>query len=168
MATAIEMLHISLTGNRPRTIQLRSINSTTQALGSILSTLTLENPSDGNSRLAADNGLSYLPYRLGTLGGDTAILLINMEMIFSYYVCNQVSPICHLFTYGRDSLHFGKPFFDVSDIGDNWAPFLRPTNMAGTYGFGVLGCSTFDSACVSEFEVTVVCLLPPDHHDQCG
>ena len=162
------MLHLSLTGNQPRTIQLRSINSTTQALGSVLSTLTLENPSDGYNRLAADNGLNYLPNRLRNLGGDTAILLINMEMVFSYYVCNQVSPVCHLFTYGPDSFHFGKPFFYVSDVGDNFAPFFGPTNKAGTYGFGVSGCSAFDSACVSDFEVTVVCLLPPDHHDQCG
>ena len=155
------MLHISLTGNRPRTIQLRSVNSTTQALGSVLSTLTLEDPSDGNSRPADNFWMHYFPNLSIHLGGGTAILVINMKRVFSYYTCNSVSPICHLFTYGRDSFHFGKPFFDISNLGQNWFSDTL-------YGFGVLGCSAFDSACVSEFEVTVVCLLPPDHHDQCG
>ena len=129
----------------------------------VLSTLTLEDPSDGFNRPADNFGMYYLPNRSRNLGGGTAILVIKMEKIFSYYMCNSVSPVCHvhLFTYGRDNFHFGKPFFYVSDNGDNWIS-------GSTYGFGVLGCSAFDSACVLDFEVTVVCLLPPDHHDQCG
>ena len=164
----MEMLYLSLSGN-PRRVQLRPINTSTQALGSIISTLTLPDPpSVYNFVLSDDYILAYLPNKIHYFGGNTALLLINREALISYHQCHQVNPVCQLFTFGGDGLHFGKPFMYVSDMGGHYVPrqSWRPYPWAGTYGIGVSGCNRFTFACVSDFEVTVVCLRPPDH--KCG
>ena len=158
------MLYISLAGN-PREIHLRSINTSTQELGNVISTLTISNPS--NSYTSTDRITTYRPSYITNLGGRIAILFINMEVAISYYnQCDDAvySPICHMFTYGDDSLHFGKRFIHVSDPGYQLSIFHNFNNIA-TYGFGVMGCRTFDEACVSDFEVTLLCLVPSA---QCG
>ena len=152
------MLYIALSGS-PRTIHLRPINISTQAVGNgVISTLTISNLL--STHTSANRALKYRPNVLTELGGRMATLFINMEAAIPYYQCSNVfSPICHIFTFGEDGLHFGKPFIQISDPGYQYATFSF-NHIIATYGFGVSGCSTFDFACVSDFEVTLVCLLP--------
>ena len=156
------MLYIALSGN-PRTVYLRSMNTATQEVGNLTSTLTILNPS--NAYTSSNNALAYRPYQTSYAGGNTAILFINLEATNPCYVANQISPSCNLFTLQEGSFQYGKAFIQASDIGNHFRFFSSP--YMATYGFGVMGCTTFDPACVSDFEVSLVCLLPPAL-DECG
>ena len=159
----LETLYIALAGT-PRKVTLRSVTTSTQAVGDYLSTLTITNTS--NDYTSDDNVLAYRPNYSSNSGGNTAIVFINLEAAIPCYQANQIGPACHLFTFEEDSFQFGKSFIQASDIGNYFHIFSNSQDIA-TYGFGVTGCSTFDQVCVSDFEVTLVCLLPPALN-QCG
>ncbi len=153
------MLYIALTGN-PRTVYLRSMSTATQEVGNLISSLTIPNSSN---EYTSSNGLAYRP---SYSGGNTAILFINLEATNRCHVVNRFGPPCNLFTLEEGSFQYGKAFIQASDIGNDFRIFSSLRFIA-TYGFGVTGCSTFDPACVSDFEVSLVCLLPPALN-QCG
>ena len=158
------MVYIALSGTGQRTVVLRSMDSSTQAVGDTISTLTIINISEDYT---SNNGvLAYRPNHSSHSGGNTAIVFINLEAAIPCYQRNQIGPACQLFTLEEDGFQFGKAFIQASDIGNHLRIFSSSQNIA-TYGFGVTGCSTFDQACVSTFEVALVCLLPPAL-DQCG
>jgi hypothetical protein len=157
----MKMVYIALTGT-PRTVTLRSIDTSRLVVGDTLSTLIIPNTSVEYT--SVDNILAYRPNYSSNSGGNTAIVFINMEVIVPCYQMHWLGPVCQLFTHEEESFQFGKAFVQASDIGNNFGIF---TNTQATYGFGVSGCSTFDQACVSDFEVSLVCLLPPAH-PQCG
>ena len=159
----IEILYVSLTGT-PRTVRLRSVDTSTQAVGHTFSTLTIQDIS--NAYTSDNNILAYRPNYSSHSGGNTAIVFINLEAAIPCYQANQIGPACHLYTFEEESFQFGKAFVQAGDIGNNFRIFNNTQNIA-TYGFGVSDCSTFDQACVSNFEVTLVCLLPPARN-QCG
>ena len=152
LITVIKMVYIALTGHgTPRRVQLRSIDISTQAVQDYISTLTIHNISDNYT----SNDLAYRP---NYSGGNTAIVFVNLETAFPCYRYNQINPICQLITFEEDSFQFGKAFIQASDVGND---IFSNNHSITTYGFGVTGCSTFDRACVSDFEALVVCLLPP-------
>ena len=157
----VKILHIALTGT-PRTVRLSLINSSTQVVQDYISSLEIHNVSDSYT----SNDLAYRPNHSSHAGGNTAILFVNLEGAIPCYQHNQMGPACQLFTFEENSFQFGKAFIQASDIGNHFRFFNSSQNIA-TYGFGVTGCSTFDQACVSNFEVALVCLLPPAL-DQCG
>ena len=157
------MLYIILSGT-PRTVSLRSMDSSTQVVGDYISRLIIPNISEDYT---SDNSvLAYRPNYSSHSGGNTAIVFINLEAAIPCYQGNEIEPACQLFTFEENSFQFGKAFIQASDIGNHFRFFNSSQNIA-TYGFGVTGCSTFDQACVSNFEVALVCLLPPAL-DQCG
>ena len=157
------MLYIILSGT-PRTVSLRSMDSSTQVVGDYISRLIIPNISEDYT---SDNSvLAYRPNYSSHSGGNTAIIFINLEAAIPCYQGNEIEPACQLFTFEENSFQFGKAFIQASDIGNHFRFFNSSQNIA-TYGFGVTGCSTFDQACVSNFEVALVCLLPPAL-DQCG
>ena len=154
----IEILYVSLTGT-PRKVRLRSVDTSTQDVGHTFSTLTIQNIS--NAYTSDDNILAYRPNYSSHSGGNTAIIFINLEAAIPCYQANQLTgQVCHLYTFEEENFQFGKAFVQAGDVGNNFPIFSNTQNLA-TYGFGVSGCSTFDQACVSNFEVTLVCLLPP-------
>ena len=156
----MEILNIAVLGS-PRTVLLRSVSTSTQVVtANYISTLTIPNTS--NDYTSADNVLAYRPNLSRNAGGNTAIVFINMEAAIPCYRANWRAPICHLFTSEENSFQYGKPFIQAS------SPYFNIFgSVKTTYGFGVTGCSTFDPACVTDFEVTLVCLLPPALN-QCG
>ena len=157
------MLYIILSGT-PRTVSLRSMDSSTHVVGDYISRLIIPNISEDYT---SDNSvLAYCPNYSSHSGGNTAIIFINLEAAIPCYEGNEIEPACQLFTFEENSFQFGKAFIQASDIGNHFRFFNSSQNIA-TYGFGVTGCSTFDQACVSNFEVALVCLLPPAL-DQCG
>ena len=158
------MLYIGLGGTGPRTVRLRSIDSSTQAVEDEISTLTITNISEDYT--SDNSALAYRPNFSSNSGGNTAIIFINLEAAIPCYRGNEIGPACQLFTLEEDGFQFGQPFIQASNIGNHFRIFSSSQNIA-TYGFGVTGCSTFDQACVSNFEVYLVCLLPPAL-DQCG
>ena len=160
----MEILYIALISGTPRTLHLRSMDTSTQAVGHTFSTLTIQNTS--NSYTSDDNILAYRPNYSSNSGGNTAIIFINLEAAIPCYQVNRIGPACNLFTLEEESFQFGKAFIQAGDIGNHFRIFSNSLFIA-TYGFGVSGCSTFDQACVSNFEVTLVCLLPPALN-QCG
>ncbi len=145
------MTYISLSGD-PRTVHMRKISTATQAVGNLLSTLAIPNLSNDYTNSA----FAYRPY---SEYSTTAILFINLEVANP---CNSAR-ICHLFTFGNDNFQSGRPFVRAGDV-NNWRLF--GSSRTPVVGFGVVGCPTFDPACVSDFEVSLVCLLPPAN-DQC-
>ena len=157
----VKILHIALTGT-PRTVRLSLINSSTQVVQDYISSLEIPNVSDSYT----SDDLAYRPNHSSHAGGNTAILFINLESVIPCYRHNQTPLACQLFTFGEGSFQFGQPFIQASDIGNHFYIFSSSQNIA-TYGFGVTGCSTFDRACVSDFEVALVCLLPPAR-ERCG
>ena len=159
----VKILYIALTGT-PRRVKLRSVDTSTQIAGDIISTLTIPNTSDNYT--SYDNVLAYRPNHSSNSGGNTAIIFVNLEAAIPCYQYNQIGPVCHLLTREEDSFQFGKSFVQASDIGNHFQIFSNNQFIA-TYGFGVSGCSTFDQACVSDFEASLVCLLPPARN-QCG
>ena len=156
----MDMLYIALSGN-PRTVYLRSMSTATEEVGNLISYLNIRSP----SHAASNNVLAYRPYHNSHSGGNTAILFINLEATNPCYVVNEFGPPCNLFTLEEGSFQYGKAFIQASDIGNDFRIFSSQN--ISTYGFGVTGCSTFDPACVSDFEVSLVCLLPPALN-QCG
>ena len=148
-------VYIALTGTR-REVQLRSVDISTQAVQDYISILTIHNVSDNYT----SNDLAYRPNYSSHSGGNTAVVFINLETVFPCYRYNQIGPICQLITSEEDSFQFGKAFIQASDVGNDFHIFSN-NHFIATYGFGVTGCSTFDRACVTDFEVLVVCLLPP-------
>ncbi len=161
--TVIEMLYIALTEN-PRTVSLKSINTARQEVGDTISTLTISNPSIEYT--SSNNVLAYRPNHSNHSGGNTAIVFVNLEAAIPCYQANPIGPVCHLFTLNKEGFQYGKPFIQASDIGSKFRVFSQQNNTA-TYGFGVTGCTTFHPTCVSGFEVSLVCLLPPAL-EQCG
>ena len=157
----VKILHIALTG-APRTVRLSLINSSTQIVQDYISSLEIHNISDSYT----SNNLAYRPNHSSHSGGNTAILFVNLERVIPCYQHNRIGPACQLFTFGEGSFQFGHPFIQASDIGNHFSIFANNHYIA-TYGFGVTGCSTFDRACVSDFEVALVCLLPPAR-EYCG
>ena len=143
-------------------VRLSLINSSTQVVQDYISSLEIHNVSDSYT----SNDLAYRPNHSSHAGGNTAILFVNLEGAIPCYQHNQMGPACQLFTLEEDSFQFGQPFIQASDIGNHFFIFSRSHYIA-TYGFGVTGCSTFDRACVSDFEAALVCLLPPAR-DHCG
>ena len=159
----VKILHIALTGT-PRTVRLSLINSSTQVVQDYISSLEIHNVSDSYTSV----DLAYRPNHSSHAGGNTAILFVNLERVILCYQYNHVAPACQLFTFEEGSFQFGQPFIQASDLGNHFIIFSNHYVYAiATYGFGVTGCSTFDQACVSDFEVALVCLLPPAL-DQCG
>ena len=150
------MLYIALSGT---TISLRTLSTTSQAVGDYLSTLTI--PNFTNEYTSNNNILAYRP---NFRNSNTAILFINLEAVIPCYDTYQIGPACNLFTFEEDNFQSGKPFIQASDIGNAFFIFSNTHNIA-TYGFGVFGCTTFDPGCVSTSELSLVCLLPPD---RCG
>ena len=160
----VEILYIASSGT-PRKVSLRSVDTSTLAIGRTFSTLTIPNTS--NSYTSDDNILAYRPNYSSNSGGNTAIVFINLEAAIPCYQANQFTGhVCHLYTFEEESFQFGKAFVQAGDIGNHFRIFSNTQDIA-TYGFGVSGCSTFDQACVSGFEVTLVCLLPPARNG-CG
>ena len=159
----MEILYISSSGT-PRKVFLRSVDTSTLVVGRTFSILTIPNTS--NSYTSDDNILAYRPNYSSNSGGNTAIIFINLEAAIPCYQVNRIGPACNLFTLEEESFQFGKAFIQAGDIGNHFRIFSNTQNIA-TYGFGVSGCSTFDQACVSNFEVTLVCLLPPARN-QCS
>ena len=147
-------------GGNPRQVYLKSFNAITFAVENTISTLTISNLS--NAYISNDNVLAYYPNTTSYSGGNTAFLFINLIAAFP---CNSAAIVCNLFTYEEENFQFGKPFIQASDSGNHFTMFRNP-NAMGTYGFGVMGCATFDPNCVTDFEVSLVCLLPPGHN-QC-
>ena len=164
----MEILNIAVLGS-PRTVLLRSVSTSTQVVtANYISTLTIPNTS--NDYTSANNVLAYRPNFYRNAGGNTAIVFINLKAAIPCYQANFLAPICRLFTSEENSFqyHNGKPFIQTSRIGNFFAIFgMRNVPYIATYEFGVTGCSTFDPACVTDFEVTLVCLLPPALN-QCG
>ena len=153
----IEILYVSLTGT-PRTVRLRSVSTSTQTVGHTFSTLTIRDIS--NAYTSDNNILAYRPNYSSHSGGNTSIIFINLEAAIPCYQANQLTGhICHLYTFEEENFQFGKAFIQAGDIGNHFRIFSNTRSIA-TYGFGVSGCSTFDQACVSNFEVSLVCLLP--------
>jgi hypothetical protein len=155
----MKMVYINV--NKIPRVRVRSIDTSTQLVGDTFSLLTISNTSVEYT--SVDNILAYRPNYSSNSGGNTAIAFVNMEAIFPCYKQNQIGPVCQLFTYENDSFQFGKAFIQSSDIGNH---VFNNQNIT-TFGFGVSGCSTFDEACVSNFEAVLVCLLPPALN-QCG
>jgi hypothetical protein len=150
----------------PRTIKVRSIDTSGQLVGHTFSTLIIPNTSVEYT--SDDNILAYRPNYIRNSGGNTAIAFVNMEAVFPCYQANKIGPVCQLFTFENDRFQFGKTFIQASDIGNHLHIFSSSKDIhVATYGFGVSGCSTFDQACVPGFEVSLVCLLPPAR-SQCG
>ena len=140
-------------------VSLYPVSSSTQVVGpNYISSLWIENIL--NDYTSADNVLAYRPNHSSNAGGNTAIVFINLEATIPCYQANNIAPVCHLFTSEENSFLYGKPFIQASSIGNNFTIFGNDPFIA-TYGFGITGCSTFDRECVTEFEVTLVCLLPP-------
>lgn len=146
---------------KPNYAKVRKINPVTLlAVDGFLSEVTISNPS--NEYTSSNNVLAYRP---SYSGGNTAILFVNLAAAFSN--CGAIDNLegisCKLFTREEESFQFGKPFIQASNIGNHFHIFSNHENIA-TYGFGVPGCSRFDPACITDFEVHLVCLLP----SQCG
>ena len=123
-------------------------------MGNAIATLTISDPS--NAYTSDNNVLAYHPNTTSYYGGNTAILFVNLNAAFP---CDSAI-VCNLFTFEEESFQFGKPFIQASDSGNHFHIF---SNM-NTYGFGVMGCATFDQNCVTDFEVSLVCLLPLDYN----
>ena len=70
------MLYIGLGGTGPRTVRVRSIDSSTQAVGDVISILTIQNVSENYT---SDNSvLAYRPNYSSHSGGNIAIVFINI------------------------------------------------------------------------------------------
>ena len=156
----IEIWYLGLIAN-PRQVRLRPISTANQHVGDFISTLIISNIS--NEYTSWNNILAYRP---NYSGGNTAIVFVDLEAVISCYQANPIGPACHLFTFEEESFQYGKPFIQASDNGSYFHIFSDQYDKA-TYGFGVVGCSTFDFECISKFEVCLVCLLPPALN-QCG
>ena len=140
-------------------VTLFPVNSSTQVIGPhYISSLAIYNTL--NDYTSPDNVLAYRPNHSSNAGGNTSIVFINLEAAIPCYQANNIAPVCHLFTTDENSFLYGKPFIQASSIGNNFTIFGNDPFIA-TYGFGVTGCSTFDQECVTDFKVTLVCLLPP-------
>ena len=138
---------------------LYPVSSSTQVVGpNYISKLTIQNAS--NDYTSTDNVLAYRPNHSSNAGGNTAIVFINLEAAIPCYQANNIAPICHLFTFEEHDFQYGKLLIQASSIGNNFTIFGNDSFIA-TYGFGITGCSTFDLECVGDFQVTLVCLLPP-------
>ncbi len=153
------MLYITLSGDPHRHVTLRSVNTATHALGSVISSMTI--PNHSSPYTSSDNVLAYHPYLASS---STAIIFINLEAAIPCYHANEIAPVCNLFT--PDNFQSGKAFVQAADIGNHFQVFSNNQNIA-TYGFGVAGCPIFDTVCESDFNASVVCLLPPALNE-CG
>ena len=58
------MLHITLSGSPQRHVELRSVNTATHVLGSVISTMSI--PDHSHSHTSSDNALAYRPILLTT------------------------------------------------------------------------------------------------------
>lgn len=153
----MDMLYLSLSGN-PRTFTLKSINPTTFALSH-----TIRVTSYNMERGFTHNILRYQTGQLRGFGDPVSIFYIDLQAAIPYWRYGEGTPVCHMFTFGEDGLHFGKSIFEYTDTDDNYQfgnydPAFRHDKK---YAFGVTDCRFFDFACVSNFEVTLVCLRPP-------
>ena len=87
---------------------------------------------------------------------NIAVFFINLETFIPCYAGRRLPPICHLFGYEEDNLQGGKPYIAAASSDFN---IFQSSSHVETFGFGVLGCETFND-CVFSREVTILCLLP--------
>ena len=112
-------------------------------------------PDHSHSHTSSDNVLAYRPY---LANNSTALIFVNLEAALPCYSDNEIAPICNLFA--PDNFQQGKPFIQTADIGNHYRIFSNSQSIAA-YGFGIVGCPKFNTVCESNFNASLVCLLPP-------
>ena len=168
--TVITTLHILPQGSFHRVqLEIHYLNSNLRMMLPHRSYMETSNPS--SSYTAPNNVLAYRP---NFANSNTAILFINLEAIFPCYRTGEIAPACQLFTYQDRELSQGKPYIQISDIGNNFHIFSNSQNIA-TYGFGFMGCPKLfrGTGCQAisggiVASLTMVCLLPRALVNECG
>ena len=109
---------------------------------------------------SANDIIAYRPYFNDSHNSNTAILFFNLEAAFPCLRNTLAAPACTLFSLEEDSFLGGRSLIQAADIGNDFRIFSQ-NQFINTFGFGFVGCSTFDSSCVpNSFERSLVCLLP--------
>lgn len=149
------MLYIAITGSgSTRTVSLRQINALTFEPENASYTLLIPNTSQDYS--SEDKILAYYP----NFYNYTAIVFVNLQAVIPCYSRYELTPSCLLFSFGDNDFPKGRPHYvQTTDTGSDLHVFSNGSN-SETYGFGVSGCATFKSDCVSSAELSLICLLP--------
>ena len=151
-----------LPSDTPLSLKISHVNTNLRIKDDDISYLETSDPSQPYT--TPDNVLAYRP---NFANSSTAILFINLEAIFPCYRADEIAPACQIFTFDKVSFHYGKPYIQVSDTGNNFHIFSNSQNIA-TYGFGIMDCPTMDLNCGAvKAQLLLVCLLSPALNE-CG
>lgn len=144
-------------GGISRTVRMQPRSPSTWVLGNPRTDLAISDTN--NSYTSSNNLVAYRPNYQDSHSSNLAVLFVNLQGLFPCLSGANFHPACSIFTSEEDGFRKGKPIIQAADIGNHFRIFSSSSNME-TFGFGVAGCSTFDSSCVSSMEVELVCLLP--------
>ena len=137
-------------GSPQQRVELRSVSIVTHVLGSVISSMSI--PDHSHSHTSSDNVLAYHPY---LANNSTALIFINLEAVLSCYHNNEIAPICNLFA--ADNFQQERCLSKLPTL----AATTKYLATARAYGVGVVGFPKFDTICESNFNASLVCLLPP-------
>ena len=163
MTTVVKIMYIGVGGSgTSRTVRMQPRDPSTWVLGNPRTDLSILNTN--NAYTSSNNLVAYRPNYRDTHSSNLAVLFVNLQALFPCLSGANFHPACSIFTSEEDGFRGGKPIIQAADIGNHFRIFSSSTNFE-TFGFGVAGCSTFVSSCVSTMEVELVCLLP---RNRCG
>ena len=152
----MNQIRIRSSGNS-RTIKFQPRNPSTWHLMDPRTDLFITNTSSAYTSI--DNVVAYYPQYNDHHGSDMAILFINLEAVYPCVRSSIYHPPCTLFSAEEDGFRGGRSIIQASDIGNDLEIFSESSSF-GTFGFGLVGCSTFDTSCVDDIDVELICLLP--------
>lgn len=158
ISAVIKTVYIGISG-QPIQVFLRSQDPSTLSILEFISQLHIRDAA--HPATSADDIIAYRPYFNDSHNSNTAILFFNLEAAFPCLRNTLAAPACTLFSLEEDSFLGGRSLIQAADIGNDFRIFSQ-NQFINTFGFGFVGCSTFDSSCVPNtisFERSLVCLL---------
>ena len=160
ISAVIKTVYIGISG-QPIQVFLRSQDPSTLSILEFISQLHIRDAA--HPATSADDIIAYRPYFNDSHNSNTAILFFNLEAAFPCLrnTLAHAAPACTLFSLEEDSFLGGRSLIQAADIGNDFRIFSQ-NQFINTFGFGFVGCSTFDSSCVPNtisFERSLVCLL---------
>jgi hypothetical protein len=137
------------------TSYIQSLNSSTFARVGTASEIRY---SSSTSSTSSDNLIAYRPNYRDRDGSNLATVFVNLEALYPCIGSLANSIVCQAFTNG---LTGGRSLIQGGEIGNHFRIFSSSSNLpVATWAFGLSECTRFNTNCVSDLELTLVCLLP--------
>ena len=139
----------------PTMARIQSLNSTTFERVGATSEIRYNSFTSSTS---SDNLIAYRPNYRDRDGSNLATVFVNLEALYPCIGGLANSIVCQGFTNG---LTGGRSLIQGAEIGNHFRIFSSSSSSSvATWAFGLSECTRFNTNCVSDLELTLVCLLP--------